>query len=192
MENILLDVDDTLTDFLYKRNKLIKKYLKDKNLNYKIVDMNATKSAKVSDWPLDECVNFWHEIGTEEQLKCKAQKHCAEVVKNLKDNGNKIFIVTARPSIYFEAYKYTKLWLDKNNICYDEIITGKLDKKETMKKLGISLVIDDSTLTINSASELNIKSFLFTTKENKDFELPAGCTRVRNWKEIEKSIFKNK
>lgn len=37
MKNILIDVDDTLTDFLYVRNHLIKKYIKNNKLPYKIM-----------------------------------------------------------------------------------------------------------------------------------------------------------
>ncbi len=190
MKNILIDVDDTLTDFLYKRNNLIKKYIKDNKLPYKIIDINCTKSAKVANWPLDSCIKFWHDIGTEEQLNCKPQKNCAKVIKNLKNNGYKIIIVSARPDIYYEAYKYTKAWLDKQKIYFDVLIIGQQDKKSAMLNNNIDIVIDDSISTITSASELNLKSFLFTTEENKNFVLPENCIRVSDWKQIEKLIFK--
>jgi len=185
MKNILIDVDDTLTKFLKYRNNLIKKYIKTKNLPYKILDINCTKSAKVANWPIEECINFWKDVGKNAQLKCPTQKNCAEVINKLRETGNKVFIVTARPDIYFEAYKYTKLWLDKNNICYDTLIVGKQDKKQTMIENKIDLVIDDSVSTIISAQELNIKSIIFTTKENKKFMTPVNCTRVKNWRQIE-------
>ena len=191
MKNVLIDVDDTLTNFLKQRNNLIKKYIKKKKLNYKIVDINATKSAKVADWPLEECINFWHEIGAKKQLQCKSQKYCAKVVKRLKDNGYKIIIVTARPDSYFEAYKYTKEWLDKNSIHYDVLVTGQQNKKEAMLKNKIDIVIDDSVSTIENAQELYLKSILFTTNENKNYNLPKNCTRVKNWKQIEKLLINN-
>ena len=62
--NILVDVDDTLTSFVEERNNLIVNYIKDNKLPYKILDLNCTKSAKVADWPIDECCKFWTEVGT--------------------------------------------------------------------------------------------------------------------------------
>ena len=187
--NILLDVDDTLTDFLEVRNKLIEKYLKSKGLPFRVIDFNCTKSAKVADWPVEECVNFWREVGTEAQLNCSPQKDCAKVVKKLREQGHKIFIVTARPDLYFEAFKYTKEWLDRNGIPYDCIITGKLDKKQTMIDNEIDVVIDDSISTIKFADELGLKSFLFSTVENSDAEIPKNCKRVYSWSEIDKLFF---
>lgn len=188
--NILLDVDDTLTNFVEERNCLIKKYIEDKNLPYKILDINCTKSAKVADWPIEECCNFWKEIGTDAQLKSPCQKDSPNVVQELKKQGHKIFIVTARPDMYFEALKYTKLWLEKQNIPFDTIITGKHDKKQAMIENKIDLVIDDSVQTITCASELGINSLMFTTKENEKVRVPEKCVRVSSWKEIKKILLK--
>lgn len=189
--NILLDVDDTLTNFVEERNGLIKKYIEDKNLQYKILDINCTKSAKVANWPIEECCNFWKEIGTIAQLESPAQKDSSRVVQELKKQGHKIIIVTARPDIYFEAFKYTKLWLEKNNIPYDTIITGKQDKKQTMIDNKIQLVIDDSLQTITYACELGINSLMFTTKENETYSVPEKSKRVSSWNEIENILLKN-
>ena len=186
--NILLDIDDTLTDFIKERNNLIKKYIEDKNLPYKILDINCTKSAKVADWPLEECCAFWQEIGTQAQLESPCQKDSSRVVQELKKRGHNIIIVTARPDMYYEAYKYTKLWLEKNNIPFDILITGKQDKKQPMIDHDIQLVIDDSIQTINCASELGINSFMFNTKENEGFKVPDKCKRVYCWNEIENAL----
>lgn len=186
--NIMLDVDDTLTNFLEKRNNLIRKYIEERKLPYKILDINCTKSAKVADWTIEECCNFWKEIGTIAQLESSCQKDSPKVVQELKKQGHKIIIVTARPDMYFEAYRYTKLWLEKHNIPFDTIITGKYDKKQTMVDNKIDLVIDDSIQTIKYASELGINSLMFTTKENEKFSVPEKCIRVFSWKEIEKNI----
>lgn len=186
--NILLDVDDTLTDFVEKRNGLIKKYIEDNGLPYKILDINCTKSAKVADWPIEECCKFWKEVGTLAQLECPCQKDASIVVQKLKNQGHKIIVVTARPDIYYDAFKYTKLWLEKNKIPFDLIITGKHDKKQTMIENEIQFVIDDSIQTIKSASELGLNSIIYTTKENEKFDLPKKCTRVFSWNDI-KNIF---
>ena len=186
--NILLDVDDTLTDFVHTRNNLIKKYIEDKKLPYKILDINCTKSAKVADWPLEECCKFWAEVGREAQLNCPCQSGAAEVVRKLKEQGHNIIIVTARPDIYFEAEPYTKLWLQKQGIPFDKIIVGKQDKKQTMIDNNINLVIDDSVQTITYASELGINSLMYTTEENKQQKPPRYCTRVNSWEEIDQIL----
>lgn len=183
--NILVDVDDTLTNFVNERNKLIKKYIEENKLPYKILDMNCTKSAKVADWPIEECCKFWKEMGTTSQLNCPSQEGCQNVLCKLKERGHKIIIVSARPDIYYPAEKYTKLWLEKNNIPFDDIIIGKQDKKQSMIDYNIELVIDDSIQTITYATELNLSSFIFSTEENKNYNPSVGCVRVSSWKEIE-------
>lgn len=186
--NIMVDVDDTLTNFVEERNNLIKKYLEDNHLPYKILDMNCTKSAKVANWTLEECCKFWKEIGTTAQLNSPCQKESPEIVQTLKKMGHKIFIVTARPDRYYEAEKYTKLWLEKNNIPFDKIITNSPDKKQAMIDLQIDLVIDDSIQTITYASELGIQSIIYSTKENENFSPPERSTRVSSWSEILKLL----
>ena len=186
--NILVDVDDTLTYFVEERNKLIKKYIEDKKLPYKILDMNCTKSAKVADWPIEECCKFWKEIGTASQLNCPSQEGCQDVLSKLRTRGHKIIIVSARPDIYYPAHYYTKLWLEKNNIPFDDIIIGKQDKKQSMIDNNIELVIDDSIQTITYATELNLNSFIFSTEENKNYNPFGKCLRVYSWKEIEKIL----
>ena len=186
--NILVDVDDTLTNFVKERNRLIKKYIDDKNLSYKILDINCTKSAKVADWPIEECCKFWKDVGTIAQLNCPSQEDCQAVLSKLKQKGHKIIIVSARPDIYYPAEKYTKLWLEKNNIPFDKIIIGKQDKKQSMIDNDIKLVIDDSIQTITYATELNLNSFIFSTEENKNYNPFGKCLRVSSWKEIEKIL----
>lgn len=186
--NILVDVDDTLTSFVEERNNLIVNYIKDNKLPYKILDLNCTKSAKVADWPIDECCKFWKEVGTIAQLNCPTQRDCQSVLSKLKQKGHQIIIVSARPDIYYPAEMYTKMWLDKNNIPYDKIIIGKQDKKQSMIDNDIKLVIDDSTQTINYATELGLDSFIVSTKENSNFKAPDKCVRVFSWKDIEKLL----
>lgn len=190
--NILVDVDDTLTNFVEVRNELIKKYIEDKGLPYKILDMDCTKSAKVADWPLEECCNFWKEVGTDAQLNCSAQVGASDVLSKLREMGHKIIIVSARPDIYYPAEKYTRLWLEKNNIPFDDIIIGKQNKKQSMIDNSIELVIDDSIQTIEYASELGIESFMFATKENEGVSVPEKCVRVKTWNEIEKILIDKK
>jgi len=186
--NILVDVDDTLTDFVEERNNLIKKYIEEKNLPYKILDINCTKSAKVANWPIEECCNFWKEIGTLAQLNCPCQKNSEKIMLSLKERGHKIIIVSARPDIYYDAFKYTKLWLEKNNISFDDIIIGKQNKKQSIIDNNIQLVIDDSIQTVTYASELGINSIMPTTKENQKFDIPEKCIRASSWNEIEKIL----
>ena len=52
--------------------------------------MNCTKSAKVADWPIEECCKFWKEIGTASQLNCPSQEGCQDVLSKLGTRGHKI------------------------------------------------------------------------------------------------------
>lgn len=187
--NILIDVDNTLTDVLKKRNKLIKAYIKRNKLPYKILDINSTLSAKVANWPIEICREWWKNEGVKIHKKCKAQKQSANVVKCLQNLGHQIYIISARENDYWgDAYSETKSWLDFRNICYNKLIVGQVNKKQAMIDNKIDLIIDDFIGQIMCADELDIKSIIYTTNENKKFVPPSTCVRVNNWKQIKKIL----
>ena len=103
-------------------------------------------------------------------------------------NSSSIKLSLSKKQWKNDAFKYTKLWLEKNNISFDDIIIGKQNKKQSIIDNNIQLVIDDSVQTVTHASELDINSIMPTTKENQKFDIPEKCIRASSWNEIEKIL----
>ena len=52
-------------------------------------------------------------------------------LKTIKNNGNNIYLITARfKTDKFSAYDLTKIWLEKNEIPFDELIIEDVYKRQ--------------------------------------------------------------
>ncbi len=155
-----IDIDEVLTDieqwqldygskFYYERYK--KEIVDFKE--YETYDIFA--STKKCD---DE---FWEKYFIDYSIHVDVRKFAAEVIKKLKEDGNEIFIITARGSdlshslnviSYEENKKIVKEWLKKNDILYDKIIFSPEDKLDICIQEKIDLMIEDKVANINKIS----------------------------------------
>ena len=107
-----------------------------------------------------------------------------ETINKLKNEGHTIYILTARNSIDFkDPYNFSKDWLDKYNIPYDELIVGLENKEKICKDLGVDIFIDDSIEYCSSVSQIGIKTYLFYNIYNKDMKNDK-ITMVYSWIEL--------
>ena len=144
-----------------------------------------TKIFNVSD-ELDS--QFWNEYLYEYVTKEPSRKYASEVIKKLKDDGNEIYIVTAR---YLtdrnneDGEKMRKIvvnWLAEQKIDYDEIIFSPEDKKENCKKYNIDIMIEDKVDNINKISSI-IPVICFHAGYNNECK-GKNIYRVYNWYDI--------
>ena len=125
--------------------------------------------------------------------ECTMLPYANEVINKLKENGDKIYFITARLIDIKEcdSEAITKKSLLDFNITYDELYVGISDKLTFFKEHEIDMCIEDSYETCKEFSDNGIKSILMTTPMNKDID--AGkITRVNNWLEIYDEIEKYK
>ena len=137
----------------------------------------------------DELDNqFWNEYLYEYVTKEPSRKYASEVIKKLKEDGNEIYIVTAR---YLtdrnteDGEKMRKIvvnWLAEQKIYYDEIIFSPEDKKENCKKYNIDIMIEDKVDNINKISSI-IPVICFHAGYNKECK-GKNIYRVYNWYDI--------
>ncbi len=110
--------------------------------------------------------------------------YSVEYLKKLKEDGNKIVLITARfPIKEFDVIESTKKWLEKYNIPYDEAIFDAQSKVEAAKKEKIDVFIDDSYKNCKDISENGIKAFLMDSRGNRGLE-PEGFERVYSWSHL--------
>ena len=136
---------------------------------------------------------WWFE-SYEEYMKEPARKYASEVINKLSEEGNKIYIITAR-CIEKEFTKMTdeimqdgiKKWLKENNIKYNEIYFSPEDKTTICKKLKLDMMIEDKKANIEEISKI-MPVYCFDAKYNKDIKENKNIIRCYNWYDIYKKV----
>ena len=181
-----IDIDGVLTDIEQWQLDVGGKFFS--RFNKSVLNKDGyeiTKIFNVSD-ELDS--QFWNEYLYEYVTKEPSRKYASEVIKKLKDDGNEIYIVTAR---YLtdrnneDGEKMRKIvvnWLAEQKIDYDEIIFSPEDKKENCKKYNIDIMIEDKVDNINKISSI-IPVICFHAGYNNECK-GKNIYRVYNWYEI--------
>ena len=183
-----IDIDDTLTDV---KNELIKagenyarslgKDIKvDKNFEDK--NNNGNKWQEMFQFNYDELKYFLKDIQESITNKAKPRENVVEVINKLKNDGNEIIIITARDSEFHDdPYKYSKDWLDKNNIYYDKLVVNARNKEDACIEEKIDLFIDDSESNCLKVNKAGIKTIRVCNEiENNNSNLIC----FNNWNDI--------
>ena len=179
-----IDIDDTLT-FLQKiKIKTAQDYIKNNNLNYKLINSDANLFSEMFDWPSDVCDKFWFEKADKMLAKVKPRDYAGKVLKRLKKEGHKIVIITSRAKEWHkDPYKLSFKWLKKNNLSFDKLIVGKLDKTQVCIDEKIDCFIDDLPETLTKLQQAGIKTILMKNPHNENQSIYSG-KEAKDWKEI--------
>lgn len=121
--------------------------------------------------------------------ECYPLPNAVEMINKLKSEGNDIVFITARLTNIrnCDTENITKTTLEKYNIPYDKLIMNVDNKLEFCKNCGVKVFIDDSFETCKSLQENGIKSYLMTTRMNRNID--AGeIERVTSWDEVYEKI----
>ncbi len=144
----------------------------------------------------EENVKFWHRYIFDLLCAIPVRPFASEVLHKLRKEGHTIVILTARDNQYLKnQYEgtidfYVKEWLHKNNIEYDEIITGSVDKCEKCLSNHLDVMIEDKRTNIKKISE-HIPVLCFDAPYNRDVH-GENIKRVYTWYEIYQQFQKNK
>ena len=196
--NIGIDIDGVLTNdddyfldytakYCYENN--LKSFVNPNLYEYK--KLNWDKNT-INDFRIKYFLNY---IKNE-----PARKFASEVTKKLKEDGHKIFIITARHKTAENGEfanenvrECTLDWLRRNDIVYDKVIFTKTPKVREILENKIDLMIEDSPDTINE-----LVKYLLTTDDKSrdnfdngmsdyDEEAKAIIERLENKAEIKKT-----
>ena len=182
-----IDIDDTLTDIRDEVGAAALKYAQSLNKDIdesKVVwDKNNNGSSFKERYNLnkEELLYFFRNIQENITKKAKPREDVVEVIKKLREDGHKIYIITARDSEFHEdPFELSKVWLDKNNIEYDKLIVNARDKAKVCREQNVDAFIDDKLSNCLEISNENIITIRITNYADKHQEI----VNKKNWKEI--------
>ena len=180
-----IDIDDTITNSTEVVKEYINKYdslyCDDNRLKNKINEIVRGTFA-------DEIVRkFFRDYSLEMGNKIKVKDNAKEIIDKLKNEGNEIYIITARSDLFYDdAQKFCEEYLKNNEIYFDKLITAQTYKVECCKNEKIDLMIDDAVDTVENLNKENIKAILFNSELNIDKN--TNVKRVNNWLELYNAI----
>lgn len=178
-----IDIDNTITDTVPILKQYCKKY--NEEVVKRNLEMNKEGFATFNlyNWTKEEDMDFCIKYLEEVVLQAKVKENAREVIKKLKEEGNIIYIITARKKPEFsDPYNITEKFLKKNGIVYDELFVGKTEKKQFCIDNKIDIMIDDEPQNINAISE-NIYVIAFDEIYNKSC-FGERVIKVNNWNQI--------
>ena len=125
-------------------------------------------------------------------LNFPIKKDASKFLNQLKSNGHKIIIATARANDWHtNPEEITKKWLENNNIPYDKLYIGRWDKELICEEENADIFVDDDIKITTKVAEhnKNMKVFLASSDYNKTQEIPEIVTRIETIEEISNYIF---
>ena len=169
--NIGIDIDGVLTNYEKEQIDYGIKLCVDEGWPINI-DLSKYHEKDVFNWNQEQANKFWNKYIIKYFQQTPVKTFAPEVIEKLKQEGHKIYLITARddygiPKEYYgKEQEITKQWLEKNNIKYDKIIF-ETEKLEPCKQNQIDVMIEDSPENIRDLSK-QIKVIKFDCQYNKD------------------------
>ncbi len=195
--NIGIDIDNTLTDIEKELFDAANSYTKKLRPNFKYVERQkydgfntmADFYSSIFGWKDDEIVHFFRNQRLELVDNAKPRENAKEVIQKLKEEGNNIYIITARTTRFDDIpYERAKNWLDKNGIAYDKLMVEATDKAKVCFDLNIKLFIDDQ---LNNCISL-ANNGIHTIRLTDSIEIYDNIVNIKNWNDIYEYISKLK
>ena len=170
--NIGVDIDGVLTNLERMILDYGTKRCVDKNWPIEL-NLSEYDLEKAFNWTEEQEEEFWNIYFVQYVKQCDPRAFATEIIKRLQQEGNKIYIITARddyglPKEYLgKISTLTKKWLKKNHIKYDKLIFAK-DKEKLQQCFNnnIDVMIEDSPENIEKLSK-EIKVIKFDCQYNK-------------------------
>ena len=175
-----IDIDDVITSTIELVAEYAKKHFgsNDSELIRKILHSKTIEG---------NLLTFYKKYLIEMMENYQLKENSKEVIDRLKDKGYKIILITARGYTPQEGIRETTTnYLSNNDIYYDEIVFGAMDKSIICKEKNIDILIDDSIDNLESIRDTKTTPILFNSEINQSID--TDFTRVFNWLELEKYI----
>jgi len=145
-----IDIDNTLTNVQEELNEAAYNYaIKlgkpiDTSIIKEDINNNGSFYKQNFKFSYNELKYFLKEIMEKIVNKAEPRENAINVIRNLRKEGHKIYIITARDNEFHDdPYILSKTWLDKNKIEYDKLIVNARKKAPVCKQEKIDLFIDD-------------------------------------------------
>lgn len=186
--NIGFDIDGVMTNFRQFMVKYGQKFFKRDVINNK--GFSVKELFGCSD---EEELKFWRKYLLKYAVMELPRSNTAGIINELRSENNKIYIITLRVftnenSIMGKIMRYiVEKWLEKSNICYDELIFSESeDKIIDILTNDIDIMVEDNPDNIIKISEYT-KVICMDEEYNKDVN-GASIYRARDMNEIKEII----
>ncbi len=191
-----IDIDGVLTNVEQFTIDYLTKYCVENEIEYHIdlekSDYDAFKTLNITEKQEDE---FWNKYIEFYATKEQARPFASEVIKKLKEEGNEIYIITARwlsnreDKLGEHMRNLVKNWLKEQNIIYDKLIFSKAKnerKKEEIEEYKIDVMIEDNPNNIKELSKY-LQVFCYDTSYNRNCK-NNNIIRCFSWYDIYKKL----
>ena len=189
-----IDIDGVLTDIEQFVIDYISKYCVENKIKYNIgdYDYNYSKTFNITD---EQEENFWNEYLEYYAVNEKARPFASEFIEKLKNDGNEIYIITARwltnrgDELGDNMRALVKKWLSENRIEYDKLIFSKAENERKSQEIienKIDLMIEDNPNNIKELSQI-VPVICYVTEYNKNC-VEDKITKCYSWYDIYRSI----
>lgn len=191
-----IDIDGVLTNMEAFLIDYLSKYCVENNINFSIGDSNYHVS-KTFHITHEQGERFWEEYLEYYAIHEPARPFAGEVIKKLKEEGNEIYIITARwggnreDEIGEKMRAIVRNWLSEYGIIYDKLIFAKASgekKAWEMQEYQIDIMIEDNPNNVKELSKIT-KVICYNTGYNQDC-IGENITRCYSWYDIYKTIMK--
>ena len=205
--NIGVDVDGVLTDVADYQLKLGVPFFKEK-YGYEVVNPDAFDIKDIFGCTDAERRAFGKKTLWTYIFKYPAREEASQVIRKLRHEGHKIFIITSRvftttqsrmfcvlPSpqeslLCLLSRAFLKNWLWRRKIPFDGIFfcsdQNAVDKYLACKKCGADIIVEDKAENIMALSKIT-KVICFDAAYNRDCE-GENISRVTDWGEVYRLI----
>ncbi len=183
-----IDIDDTIADtcevaFAYAQRYTIQELGRSGKIQ-EVTAKHHTYIDAMHNWSDEEDTNFWNRYYGKIITQIKPFTLAVETIKQLRQDGNQIILITARwPEENCDVKQITLDWLAQNQIEYDEIVLNAKDKAQVALDKNIDLFIDDSFKNCMEVAQTGIKTYIMQMRTNKGLDA-ENITRVYSWPDI--------
>ena len=181
-----IDIDGVLTDIEQWQLDYGSKFFS--NINKSVINKDGYEISEIFNVSDELDSKFWHEYLYEYVTKEPSRKFANEVIKKLKEQGNEIYIITARYLTDRDTEDGKKMkkivleWVEEQNIIYDKIIFAPEDKLQICLENNIDIMIEDKVANIEKIST-KLPVICFHAGYNKDCK-NDNIYRVYTWYDI--------
>jgi len=199
--NIGVDVDGVLTNLTDFQIGIGTPYFKRK-YGRDVVNPNAYDVKDIFCCTDKERERFgWDRTLWRYMVRFPVRENASSVIRNLKNEGHKIYIITGRVFVTRNDFKgrvsrfLLKNWLKRRKILYDKIFFccehhSVRDKTIGCKKYDIDVMIEDKAENIMALSDFT-KVVCFDAAYNRKCE-GENIVRARDWEEVYNAITREK
>lgn len=181
-----IDIDGVLTNYENFIKAYGTKYSYENNISMQELDFTQYDEKKAFHWTKEQYRDFWTKYLLWYATKYLARENASEVLQILKNEGHKIYIITARnneelPDDKKEQMKQiVKQWLEENHILYDQLIFSGESKLSVCMENKIEIMVDDSPFVLEEVGKC-IPVICFDAEYNKNIK---GMERIHSWYEL--------